>query len=67
MSAIWIGIAVTLFVVFVARNSSRNRGAFRDSSASPMIGDGGDDRDGGDADAGGGADGGSGGDGGGSD
>lgn len=68
MSAIWIGIAVALFVAFVARNSSRTRDAARGSSDSPMITDGGDDRDGNDADGGdGGSDGGGGGDGGGSD
>lgn len=63
MSAIWIGIAVALFVAFVARNSSRSRGAPRGSSDSPMITDGGDDHDGTDAD--GGSNGGDGGDGGG--
>ena len=52
MSAIWIGIAVALFVAFVARNSSRSRGAPRGSSDSPMITDGGDDHDGNDADGG---------------
>lgn len=59
MSAIWIGIAVALFVAFVARNSSRTRGARRGSFDSPMITDGGDDHDGTDAD--GGSDGGDGG------
>lgn len=68
MSAIWIGIAVALFVAFVARNSSRTRGAPRGSSDSPMITDGGDDHDGSDSDGGSdGGDGGGAGDGGGSD
>lgn len=67
MSAIWIGIAVALFVVFVARNSSRGRGAPRGSSDTPAISDGGD-RDRADSDGGtdSGSDGG-GGDGGGGD